>query len=312
MYRTKVLSYLYKYYLKPILEFDGLTIDPNDIESKVKRMDADENGKPAYLSNLDGTKMLSFVKDKESFYAYRRNKDNLEFFNPFIKYKQCLLLLLMSTPMLYTRYCKNIDEDSESDLSDMIASEVVDIPQSEILKYVNIEQLTTRNEDDEPIYSFSITLNSDSGDNWRCVYASPVKIVSIIMLLLSVIEYIDIAPEIFNMCDCDWNKVEEDLIKTLDMYLKERNLNKKDMKKEQLLENDGDNIEFNLSNSDVRDIDSMDGEDFLNSGEIEDESDEEKVANKESEDITKTEAYKSVFVNSDQLMDDDWQHLTFI
>lgn len=311
MYRTKVLNYLYKYYLKPILEFDGLTIDENDIESKIKRMDADENGKPAYLSNLDGTKMLSFVKDKESFYAYRRNKDNLEFFNPFIKYKQCLLLLLMSTPMLYTRYCKNIDEDSDSDLSDMIASEVVDIPQSEILKYVNIEQLTTRNDNDEPIYSFSVTLNSDSGDNWKCVYSSPVKIVSVIMLLLSIIEYIDIAPEIFDMCDCDWNKVEEDLIKTLDMYLKERNLNKKDMIKDQSLIDDSDNIKYDLG-SDITEFDNdIDGEDFVNSG-IEEVTDEEKTIDKDKPKLEDTAAYKSVFVNADQIMDDDWQHLKFI
>lgn len=309
MYRTKVLSYLYKYYLKPILEFDGLTIDEDDPESKIKRMDADENGKPAYLSNLNGDKMLSFVKDQESFYAWKRNKDNLEFFNPFIKYKQTLLLLLMSTPMLYTRYCKNIDTDS--DLSDMIASEVIDIPQSEILQRVNIEQLTTKNEDDEQIFSFAITLNSDNGDNWRCISKSNVKIIAVIMLMLYIIEYIDIAPEIYEICDRDWGKVEEDLTKTLEAYLKERNLNKKDMIKDQSLIDDSDNIKYDLG-SDITEFDNdIDGEDFVNSG-IEEVTDEEKTIDKDKPKLEDTAAYKSVFVNADQIMDDDWQHLKFI
>lgn len=309
MYRTKVLNYLYKYYLKPILEFDGLTIDPNDRESKIKRMDAEENGKPAYLSNQSGEKMLSFVKDQDSFYAWKQNKDNLEFFNPFIKYKQALLLLLMSTPMLYTRYCKSLDNENDSELADILVGEVLDIPQSEILKYIDIQQLTTVNEDDEPIYSYAITINSDNGDNWKCVSKSPVKIVSIIMLMLYVIEYIDIAPEIYVKCENSWEKVEEDLIKTLEAYLKERKLNKKDMVKEQALIDESNDIAYDLGNVDVRDIDDLDGEDFANSAD--DTVDEEKIKNPK-EKIEDTPAYKSVFVNSDQIMDDDWQHLKFI
>lgn len=305
MYRTKVLSYLYKYYLKPILEFDGLTIDDNDLESKLRRMDADDEGKPAYLSNLSGDKMLSFVRDQESFYAYKRNKENLEFFNPFIKNKQALLLLLMSTPMLYTRYCKNID-DSESDLSDIIAGETIDIPQSEILKYVNIEQLTTKNEDDEPVYSYSVTLKPDNGDTWKCVSKSTVKIVSIIMLLLYIIEFIDYPPQIYGIMGNSWENVEEDLIKTLEAYIKERNLNKKDMLKEKVL--DENDIEYDLGDKNEID-DDINGEDFLNSADS--HIDEEKISDKDNK-IEDTEKYKSVFVDSDQLMGDDWQHLTFI
>lgn len=309
MYRTKVLNYLYNYYLKPILEFDGLTIDPHDRESKIKRMDAEENGKPAYLSNLAGDKMLSFVKDQDSFYAWKANKDNLEFFNPFVKYKQALLLLLMSTPMLYTRYCKSLDEENDSEIADILVGEALDIPQAEILKYIDIQQLTTVNEDDEPIYSYSITLTSDNGDNWRCVSRSPVKIVSIIMLMLYIIEYIDIAPEIYEKCDRSWEKVEEDLIKTLEAYIKERNLNKKDMIKDQALIEENNDIAYDLGNSDVRD--DLDGEDFVNSASEDDKADEEKIKNPD-EKLEDTAAYKSVFINADQIMDDDWQHLKFI
>ena len=42
MYRTKVLNYLYENYLEPILDFDGLTIDDNDPQCRIKRIDADE------------------------------------------------------------------------------------------------------------------------------------------------------------------------------------------------------------------------------------------------------------------------------
>lgn len=307
MYRTKILNYLYQYYLKPILEFDGLVIDENDRESKIKKIDADENGKPSYLSNLNGDKMLSFVKDQESFYAWKLNKDNLEFFNPFIKYKQALLLLLMSTPMLYVRYCK--DCESDADLADAIAEEVVDIPQSEILKRVDIQQLTTKNDDGEFIFSYSITLNADNGDNWKCVSQSTTKIVAIIMLMLYIIEYIDIAPEIYMKCGENWDNVEKDLIETLERYLKERKLNKRDMvKDQQLIE---ENNDINFAQTDIRDIELLDTNEFLNSGTNEEISDEEKVKN-DKDDIKNTAAYKSVFVNSDQLMDDDWQHLKFI
>ena len=214
MYRTKVLNYLYENYLEPILDFDGLTIDDNDPQCRIKRIDADEQGKSSYLINMTGDKNLSFVKDYESFYTWKMNKDHLEFFNPFIKYKHALFLLLMSSPMLYTRYCKSIND--ESDLSDLVVSEQLDLTQAELLKYVDIQQITTKSVDDEKIYSYSITLNSDNGDNWKCVSESPIKIVSIIMLMLYIIEFIDgIAPNIYYKCNSKWDEVEKDLINTL-------------------------------------------------------------------------------------------------
>lgn len=305
MYRTKVLNYLYENYLKPILEFDGLTIESNDPECKLKRIDADVQGKSSYLINSTGDKNLSFVKDYDSFYTWKMNKDHLEFFNPFIKYKHALFLLLMSSPMLYTRYCKTIND--ESDLSDLIVSEELDISQAELLKYVDIQQLATETVGDEKIYSFSVTLNSDNGDNWKCVSKSPVKIVSILMLMLYIIEYIDgMAPDIYYKCNSNWDDVEADLLKTLELYLKERKLNKKDMVKDQeLVEESKDNIVYDLGTVESE-ID--DGSDFVNSAN-EDKCDEEKIKNPNN-DIN--DMYKTVFVNQDQDISDDWSSLKFI
>lgn len=304
MYRTKVLNYLYENYLKPILDFDGLTIDDNDSQCRIKRIDADEQGKSAFLINTTGDKYLSFVKDYDSFYTWKMNKDHLEFFNPFIKYKHALFLLLMSSPMLYTRYCKSIND--ESDLSDLVVSEQLDLTQAELLKYVDIQQITTKSVDDEKIYSFSITLNSDNGDNWKCVSESPIKIVSIIMLMLYIIEFIDgIAPNIYYKCNSNWDDVEADLIHTLELYLKERKLNKKDMVKDQeLIEESKDNIAYDLGTIES----DIDGEDFVNSAN-EDKCDEEKL--KDSKDEI-NDMYKTVFVNQDQEISDDWSNLKFI
>lgn len=304
MYRTKVLNYLYENYLKPILDFDGLTIDDNDSQCRIKRIDADEQGKSAFLINATGDKHLSFVKDYDSFYTWKMNKDHLEFFNPFIKYKHALFLLLMSSPMLYTRYCKSIND--ESDLSDLVVSEQLDLTQAELLKYVDIQQITTKSVDDEKIYSFSVTLNSDNGDNWKCVSESPIKIVSIIMLMLYIIEFIDgIAPNIYYKCNSNWDDVEADLIHTLELYLKERKLNKKDMVKDQeLIEESKDNIAYDLGTIES----DIDGEDFVNSAN-EDKCDEEKL--KDSKDEI-NDMYKTVFVNQDQEISDDWSNLKFI
>lgn len=304
MYRTKVLNYLYENYLKPILDFDGLTIDNNDPQCRIKRIDADEQGKSAFLINATGDKHLSFVKDYDSFYTWKMNKDHLEFFNPFIKYKHALFLLLMSSPMLYTRYCKSIND--ESDLSDLVVSEQLDLTQAELLRYVDIQQITTKSVDDEKIYSFSITLNSDNGDNWKCVSESPIKIVSIIMLMLYIIEFIDgIAPNIYYKCNSNWDDVEADLIHTLELYLKERKLNKKDMVKDQeLIEESKDNIVYDLGTIES----DIDGEDFVNSAN-EDKCDEEKLKNSKDE---INDMYKTVFVNQDQEISDDWSNLKFI
>ena len=305
MYRTKVLNYLYENYLEPILDFDGLTIDDNDPQCRIKRIDADEQGKSSYLINMTGDKNLSFVKDYESFYTWKMNKDHLEFFNPFIKYKHALFLLLMSSPMLYTRYCKSIND--ESDLSDLVVSEQLDLTQAELLKYVDIQQITTKSVDDEKIYSYSITLNSDNGDNWKCVSESPIKIVSIIMLMLYIIEFIDgIAPNIYYKCNSNWDEVEKDLINTLELYLKERKLNKKDMVKDQeLIEESKDNIAYDLGDveSNVDEI-----SDFVN-GANEDKCDEEKLKNSNDE---INDMYKTIFVNQDQDISDDWSSLKFI
>lgn len=304
MYRTKVLNYLYENYLKPILDFDGLTIDDNDPQCRIKRIDADEQGKSAFLINATGDKHLSFVKDYDSFYTWKMNKDRLEFFNPFIKYKHALFLLLMSSPMLYTRYCKSISD--ESDLSDLVVSEQLDLTQAELLRYVDIQQITTKSVDDEKIYSFSITLNSDNGDNWKCVSESPIKIVSIIMLMLYIIEFIDgMAPNIYYKCNSNWDDVEADLIHTLELYLKERKLNKKDMVKDQeLIEESKDNIAYDLGTIES----DIDGEDFVNSAN-EEKCDEEKL--KDSKDEI-NDMYKTVFVNQDQEISDDWSNLKFI
>lgn len=312
MYRTKVLNYLNEYYLKPILEFDGLTIDGDDSLCRLKRIDADEQGKSSYLINQTKDKNFSFVKDYESFYAWKQNKDHLEFFNPFIKYKHALFLLLMSSPVLYTRFCKTIDNDEE--LSDLIVSEQLDITQEELLKYVNFQQLTTElNDNDEKIYAFSIELRSDNGDNWKCISKSPIKIVSIIMLMLYIIEYIDgLEPEIYTKCNNNWDDVEADLIHTLELYLKERKLNKKDMVKDQsLIEENRENIEYDLGSTNSS-IDEMDEIDFINSSSQDENTDEEKVANTVNKSNEIDNMIKTVLINQDSIIEDDWSHLTFI
>lgn len=307
MYRTKVLNYLNEYYLKPILEFDGLTIDENDKLCRIKRIDADEQGKSSYLVNQTGDKNLSFVKDYDSFYAWKQNKDYLEFFNPFIKYKHALFLLLMSSPILYTRFCKTVE--SEEELSDLIVSEQLDITQEELLKYVNFQQLATEtNDNDEKVFSFVVNLKSDNGDNWKCVSKSTIKIVSILMLMLYIIEFVDgIEPEIYKKCNSNWDDVEADLIHTLEMYLKERRLNKKDMIKDQaIIEENKDNIEYDLGDSGE-----MDEVDFINSSTQETECDEEIVSKqKKINDIDNM--IKTVLINQDSIESDDWSHLSFI
>ena len=52
----------------------------------------------------------------------------------------CAALIVLHC--LYTRYCKSIND--ESDLSDLVVSEQLDLTQAELLKYVDIQQITTK------------------------------------------------------------------------------------------------------------------------------------------------------------------------
>ena len=127
------------------------------------------------------------------------------------------------------------------------------------------------------------------------------------MLMLYIIEFIDgIAPNIYYKCNSKWDEVEKDLIDAVELDLKERKLSEKDMVKEQeRIEEAKDKSAYDLGNveSDVDEI-----SDFVN-GANEDKCDEEKLKNSNDE---INDMYKTVFVNQDQDISDDWSSLKFI
>ena len=167
-YRTKYHNLIWNNYLNKVFDFIGLATESSSGCSRIKWVGCDytKNNKPvpAYFitmkydkeNKVDIQKINVVIKSQDEFFNFKANKDHYEYFNPIIKYKQMLKLLLMMTPIVYERYC--ITEDADDDLKelvDMIVSDERTVTQEEIVNHVNVKQYPSIPGDDgELVYSF--------------------------------------------------------------------------------------------------------------------------------------------------------------
>lgn len=235
MYRTKVFNQLYNWYLKPIMEFVGITPVINEECGLLKIVGGDTitNGKsvPTYFTNqFNDNKIYTIVRSQDEFLNYRSRREKLEYFNPFVKKKNALLLLLMCTPIIYEKVVDCIG-DNEDDIASVIADDSLEmVSQETIAETVKIKQFPlVKNEDGESVYKYSITIKDD--EEFFIESESTNKIVAMMMLIIKTLIHFDEPLEVVNVCEGAVDGVQNLLEDLLEKYAKERQLNSKDIKK---------------------------------------------------------------------------------
>lgn len=312
MYRTKIYDKLEKQFLLPIIDFVGLGIDNSTECGLLKWIGCckrdKETGKviPKFFTNpYNEDKIYAIARNQNEFINFKSRKDELEFFNPFIKYKNALLLLLYTQPIVYERYC--ISEPDEDNLAELIVNDEIDYSPQELYKYVSIKQFpVTKDEFDNAYYKFSVDMTvkvSGSKSNEPNVgymnevsASSKIKIAAVIMTIIKVMGVLEEAPEILDDFNGNYEDLQIYLEDLLEKYVKERELNRKDLKKVKI-----DN-EVETFTADDLDLFENSVEDLLNSS---DESDEKENESEPEKVINVSDKYRKVIPIESLLNNED-------
>ena len=312
MYRTKIYDKLEKQFLLPIIDFVGLGIDNSTECGLLKWIGCckrdKETGKviPKFFTNpYNEDKIYAIARNQNEFINFKSRKDELEFFNPFIKYKNALLLLLYTQPIVYERYC--ISEPDEDNLAELIVNDEIDYSPQELYKYVSIKQFpVTKDEFDNAYYKFSVDMTvkvsgsksneSDVGYMNEVSASSKIKIAAVIMTIIKVMGVLEEAPEILDDFNGNYEDLQIYLEDLLEKYVKERELNRKDLKKVKI-----DN-EVETFTADDLDLFENSVEDLLNSS---DESDEKENDSEPEKVINVSDKYKKVIPIESLFNNDD-------
>lgn len=312
MYRTKIYDKLEKQFLLPIIDFVGLGIDNSTECGLLKWIGCckrdKETGKviPKFFTNpYNEDKIYAIARNQNEFINFKSRKDELEFFNPFIKYKNALLLLLYTQPIVYERYC--ISEPDEDNLAELIVNDEIDYSPQELYKYVSIKQFpVTKDEFDNAYYKFSVDMTvkvsgsksnePDVGYMNEVSASSKIKIAAVIMTIIKVMGVLEEAPEILDEFNGNYEDLQIYLEELLEKYVKERELNRKDLKKVKI-----DN-EVETFTADDLDLFENSVEDLLNSS---DESDEKENESEPEKVINVSDKYKKVIPIESLFNNDD-------
>lgn len=240
-YRTKYHNMIWSNYLNKVFDFIGLTMESSSGCSRIKWVGCDftKDNKPvpAYFitkkydreKKIDISKINVVIRTQDEFFNYKANKEIYEYFNPIIKYKQMLKLLLMMAPVIYERYCITESGDDLKELVDLIVSDDVSYSQEEVVSHVNIKQYpSVPGLDGEMVYSFGMELTRDNGETCLFKTDSKNKSVAILMLMIKVIELID--GDGAEMDEQYFNDVKTVVEEMFEEYSKERERNFKDLK----------------------------------------------------------------------------------
>ena len=301
-YRTKVFNTLYDNYLKQIMDFVGISLsdDPGCGLLKIVGADRKENGKnvPTYYRNIyNKDKIYTIVRSQDEFINYRSRREDLEYFNPFIKHKNALALLLMCTPVIYEKITDSAG-DSEDDIIDVIVDDELNVTQDDIIKHVKIKQYPIEQKDDVNYYKYSVSMCGSDENEVSIVSLSDNKIAAILMLIIRVMSYFDEPVVALINNNYDFDTVETELKVLLEKYNKERELNRKDIKKIKF----DDNIEVYQSDEfDLFDENSV--EDALSTSNEPEEI--EGTVDKETGTIDVTNIYRDAIPIYEKSDDDD-------
>jgi hypothetical protein len=241
-YRTKQFNILFNEFLKPVMDFVGITISDDPGCGLIKYVGCDrrdEKGKvvPTYFVNqYNKDKIYTIVSSQDEFINYRSRKDDLDYFNPFVKYKNALLLLLMMTPVVYE---KILDENTDYDIADLIVDDELNVTQEEILKHVRILQYPLEKDNfGDSYYSYGIEFSSDDMSSCEPELIESLrstdndKIVAIWTLIFSIMNrFEEPLPMLVSACGGSTTQLRDMFVEILKKYDKERELNRKDIKK---------------------------------------------------------------------------------
>ena len=241
-YRTKQFNILFNEFLKPVMDFVGITVSDDPGCGLIKCVGCDkrdEKGKivPTYFTNqYNKDKIYTFVRSQDEFINYRSRKEELDYFNPFVKYKNALLLLLMMTPVVYE---KVLDENTDYDIADLIVDDELNVTQEEILKHVRILQYPLEKDNyGDSYYSYGIEFSSDDMSSCEPELIESLrstendKIVAIWTLIFSIMNrFEESLPILVSACGGSTTQLRDMFVEILKKYDKERELNRKDIKK---------------------------------------------------------------------------------
>ena len=257
-YRTKYHNIIWNEYLSRIFDFIGLAIDNSSGCSLIKWVGCNytKNNKPvpAYFittkydreTKTDIQKINVLIRSQDEFFNYKANKEKYDYFNPVIKYKQMLKLLLMMAPVIYERYCITDESDDLKGLVDMIVSDERTVTQEDIINHVNIKQYPSKSGlDGEMEYSFGMDITRDNGETCHFESTSKNKSAAILLLMIKTVELID--GEGPDLDEAYFEPIQLEIEELFEEYAKERERNYKDLKNVKI---ENEVTEFNDFNED--------------------------------------------------------------
>lgn len=234
MYRTKIFNTLSNDFLKPIMDFVGIcrSDDPGCGLLKIVGADKRVKGKtvPTYFVNPHNDKTYTIVATQDEFINYRSRREKLEYFNPFVKTKNALILMLMTTPVIYSKVCSSSD-DEEDIINDICDEDMSTVTQEDVLNKVKVLQYPSeKDQDGKLIYTYKVEIN-DNDSVCELESKSHSQIIAMLMLIIKIMSYFDEAPLILDKFNGSLADIQVYLEELLIKYDKERELNSKDIKK---------------------------------------------------------------------------------
>lgn len=234
MYRTKVFNILSDEFLRPIMDFVGICRSDDQGCGLIKCVGGDKRVKgkviPTYFVNPKNEKIYTIVNSQDEFLNYRSRREKLEYFNPFVKTKNTLLLMLMVTPVIYSKVCDNIENDDDI-IDEICDNDMSTVSQSDVLEKVKVLQYPSEKmEDGELLYTYKVEIN-ENGTISEIESKARSQIVAMLILIIKVMSYFDEAPIVLDKFNGSLIDIQVYLEELLKKYEKERELNSKDIKK---------------------------------------------------------------------------------
>ena len=283
MYRTKIFNILNSEFLKPIMDFIGISRsdDPGCGLLKIVGADKRVKGKtvPTYFINQKNNKIFTIVESQDEFLNYRSRREQLEYFNPFVKTKNTLLMMLMTTPVVYSKVCSDSEND-EDIINDICDEDMDNVSQEDVLSKVRVLQYPSeKQEDDRLLYTYKVEINDNDTIN-EIESKSCNQIIAMLMLIIKIMSYFDEAPIVLDKFNGSISDLQVYLEELLIKYDKERELNSKDIKKIK--------IETNVELYDSEEFDMFENTDNIDSllSSAKDDKIEEHEEKKSSNNIT--------------------------
>lgn len=277
MYRTKVYNKLYNDLLIPILDSLGLVVRPNkegyNVIQWIGETTKNEHGElvPVYLINPNNeNKIYTLINSQEDFLKFKNVKEEMEYFNPFVRYKNALTLLLMFVPNVYNIIYER--EETDEDIAAMIVDDDVSISKDEIFRKIAIKQYpVSKDQFDVSWYKYAMEYESPTNPSLReeISAVSSVKIVAVLMLICKIMNLYEETPRIItDQFDGKFDDFQQHLEELLEKYVKERELNRKDLKK--IKQETVEDIDLAINSDEIDVFANADVEDVLNTSETED------------------------------------------